>query len=47
MTPTLNGQTVPISRAGNPLQVGDATVVQADVGAGNRVIHVIDAVLIP
>jgi uncharacterized surface protein with fasciclin (FAS1) repeats len=45
--PTLNGQSVPIMRNGTSLQVGGATVIQADIRASNGIIHVIDAVLIP
>jgi uncharacterized surface protein with fasciclin (FAS1) repeats len=45
--PTLNGQAVPIVSSGGQLSVGGARVVQADVGASNGIIHVIDAVMIP
>jgi uncharacterized surface protein with fasciclin (FAS1) repeats len=45
--PTLNGQAVPIVRNGSVLQVGGATVVQADIRASNGIIHVVDAVMIP
>jgi len=45
--PTLGGESLPITQVGGNLQVGGATVIQADVQAGNGIIHVIDAVLIP
>jgi uncharacterized surface protein with fasciclin (FAS1) repeats len=45
--PTLNGAALPIMRNGNQLQVGPATVVQADIQASNGIIHVIDMVLVP
>jgi uncharacterized surface protein with fasciclin (FAS1) repeats len=45
--PTLNGANVAIQQVGGQLRVGGATVVQADIGASNGIIHVIDAVLIP
>jgi uncharacterized surface protein with fasciclin (FAS1) repeats len=45
--PTLGGESLPIAQVGGDLQVGGATVIQADVFASNGVIHVIDAVLIP
>ena len=44
---TLEGSNVSISTSGDSVQVGNATVVQADVEASNGVIHVIDAVLMP
>jgi uncharacterized surface protein with fasciclin (FAS1) repeats len=45
--PTLNGRAVPIVSSGGQLRVGGARVVQADVGASNGIIHVVDAVMIP
>lgn len=36
-----------ISKSGEKLMVGKATVTQADIPASNGVIHVIDAVLLP
>lgn len=39
---TVNGESVNLG-----LRVGDANVIQADIGASNGVIHVIDTVLIP
>jgi uncharacterized surface protein with fasciclin (FAS1) repeats len=45
--PTLNGGSLPIVQSGGQLQVGGATVVQADIQASNGIIHVIDRVLIP
>jgi uncharacterized surface protein with fasciclin (FAS1) repeats len=44
---TLNGQSVSIKVSGGKVYVGGARVVQADVGASNGVIHVINKVLIP
>jgi uncharacterized surface protein with fasciclin (FAS1) repeats len=43
---TLNGEKVAID-VGEGVMINDANVVQADVRAGNGVIHVIDTVLIP
>ena len=45
--PTLEGQTVAVKTTGGPTTVGGATVTKADVGAGNGVIHFLDAVLFP
>lgn len=44
---TLEGSDLSISTSNGSVQVGDATVVQADVEASNGVIHAIDAVLMP
>lgn len=44
---TVQGATVPIRAGGGRVQVGTATVIQADILTTNGVIHVIDAVLIP
>ena len=44
---TLNGQSVSISTDYGSVQIGNATVVQADIEASNGIIHVIDAVLLP
>ncbi len=44
---TLQGSDVSISTSDGSVQVGGATVVQADVEASNGVIHAIDAVLMP
>jgi uncharacterized surface protein with fasciclin (FAS1) repeats len=44
---TLNGQRLAIERDHGVLRIDDATVVSADVGASNGVIHVIDSVLLP
>jgi uncharacterized surface protein with fasciclin (FAS1) repeats len=44
---TVNGATVEITTADGGVQVGGATVIQADVEASNGVIHAIDAVLLP
>jgi uncharacterized surface protein with fasciclin (FAS1) repeats len=45
--PTLAGEDLEVSVQGETVMVGDAEVVQADIQAGNGVIHVIDAVLMP
>jgi len=45
--PTLSGYEAAIESVGGSLQVGGATVVQADVQASNGVIHVIDTVILP
>ena len=44
---TVEGAAVAIDAAGGKVMVNDAQVVQADVGASNGVIHVIDKVLLP
>jgi uncharacterized surface protein with fasciclin (FAS1) repeats len=44
---TLQGQRLPVSVSDGVVRVGGAAVLQADVGASNGVIHVIDAVLLP
>ena len=44
---TVNGESLAISVKDGLVQVGDASVVQADVMASNGVIHVIDSVLLP
>jgi uncharacterized surface protein with fasciclin (FAS1) repeats len=44
---TVNGQTLDVVVAGDKVMVNDATVVTADIGASNGVIHVVDAVLLP
>ncbi len=43
---TVNGQAVHVDGT-NGVTVEGATVIQADIGASNGVIHVIDAVLLP
>ena len=43
---TVEGQMVKIDTS-NGVKVNNATVVKADVGASNGVIHVIDTVLMP
>jgi uncharacterized surface protein with fasciclin (FAS1) repeats len=44
---TVEGSDVKIAAGGGKVMVNDAQVVQADVGASNGVIHVIDKVLLP
>lgn len=44
---TLEGQRLKVRVQGQTVTVGGATVIQANVGASNGVIHVIDHVLIP
>ena len=44
---TVNGADVAITIDGGTVMVNNATVVAADIGASNGVIHVIDAVLLP
>jgi uncharacterized surface protein with fasciclin (FAS1) repeats len=44
---TLEGSNLALSRAGAFVTVEDAVVTQADVGASNGVVHVIDKVLLP
>ena len=44
---TVAEKSLKISKAGDKLMVGKATVTQADIAASNGVIHVIDKVLLP
>jgi uncharacterized surface protein with fasciclin (FAS1) repeats len=44
---TAQGSDLPVSVDGETVTVGDATVVETDITAGNGVIHVIDRVLSP
>lgn len=44
---TLNGAELGLARAGTFVTVDDALVTQADVGASNGVVHVVDRVLLP
>ena len=44
---TVQGANVALARAGTFVTVEDAVVTQADVGATNGVVHIIDKVLMP
>ena len=44
---TVEGRTIRIGTDGSALRINNATVIAADVGASNGVIHVIDQVLLP
>jgi uncharacterized surface protein with fasciclin (FAS1) repeats len=44
---TVQGGEIKISVADGKVKINDATVVKADIGATNGVIHVIDAVIMP
>lgn len=44
---TLNGQRIDVKTTGNSVSIDKAKVVQADIGASNGVIHVIDTVIMP
>ena len=44
---TVQGQEVSVSATGGKVLINDATVVKADIGASNGVIHVIDKVILP
>lgn len=44
---TIGGTTLALRSEGKSLRVGGATVTAADVAAGNGVIHVVDAVIVP
>lgn len=47
MLETLSGEQLTVDLVGDAVQVGGATVVTANVGATNGVVHLIDAVLLP
>jgi uncharacterized lipoprotein YbaY len=47
LQPLLQGFTIPVTVSGTQVMVKDATILQADITAGNGVIHVIDKVLTP
>lgn len=44
---SLNGQRIPFQTSRSNVMVGGATVVKADIGTSNGVIHVIDKVIMP
>ncbi len=44
---TVNGAMVKVSTKGGKVTINDATLVNADIGASNGVIHVIDKVILP
>ena len=44
---TVNGGDIAVKVKDGSVQINDATVVKADVGASNGVIHVIDTVILP
>lgn len=44
---TVNGADVSIAVVDGNVRIDDATVVKADIGASNGVIHVIDSVILP
>lgn len=44
---TVEGSEIKIAVADGKVKINDATVVKADIGASNGVIHVIDSVLLP
>lgn len=44
---TMEGNSLSISTSNGSVQVGNATVIQADVRASNGVLHAIDTVLMP
>jgi len=43
----VSGDTITIASHGGTVTVDNATVVKADIGASNGIIHVIDAVILP
>lgn len=45
--PTIEGSDLPINTRNDGVVVGNATVIASDLEAGNGMIHVIDAVLLP
>ncbi|MGD9216365.1 MAG: fasciclin domain-containing protein [Desulfobacteraceae bacterium] len=44
---TVNGESFSIRSGSNGLMVDEATVIKADIKAGNGIIHVIDRVILP
>jgi len=44
---TLEGENVKVSDAGGVIKVDNAKVLEADIGASNAIVHVIDTVLMP
>ena len=44
---TVEGQALAVDASGAAVKVNDATVIKADIGTDNGVIHVIDKVLLP
>jgi uncharacterized surface protein with fasciclin (FAS1) repeats len=44
---TVNGESFSIRSGSNGLMVDEATVIKADIKAGNGIIHVIDQVILP
>ena len=44
---TVEGQVLAVDASGAAVKVNDATVIKADIGTDNGVIHVIDKVLLP
>ena len=44
---TVNGSKVAIRAENGNVRINDATVVKADIGASNGIIHVIDTVILP
>ena len=44
---TVQGGSIKVKAAGGKVMVDNATVVKADIGASNGVIHVVDTVLMP
>lgn len=43
----MQGQTATISKEGDKLRIGEATITQADIASSNGVIHQIDTVNVP
>jgi uncharacterized surface protein with fasciclin (FAS1) repeats len=44
---SLGGESFPVTVDGEIVMVGDATIVQADIEAGDGVVHIVDRVLLP
>ncbi|MEL7450893.1 MAG: fasciclin domain-containing protein [Pseudomonadota bacterium] len=44
---TVNGKAVNISTDSGSVKINDATVVKADIGTSNGIIHVVDTVILP
>jgi uncharacterized surface protein with fasciclin (FAS1) repeats len=42
-----SGEMLPVTVEGGAVMIGDATVVEADIEAGDGIVHVVDRILLP